>query len=165
MLPPGFDVHEFKLWSGKELIPLLEHYRDKILSANGVPGSIVGLVQDVNRAAAETNMFVFESTTIKPLADLIADSLTTQLARDFDPSLVIRFEDFITTDKSFELEKSKALLASKVVSINETRMDAGREPASWGELPVGQAQEAPYTGDPQTPTQTDSDSPEDPFSD
>ena len=37
MLPPGFDVHEFELWSGKELIPLLEHYRDKILAANGVP--------------------------------------------------------------------------------------------------------------------------------
>ena len=147
MLPPGFDVHEFELWSGKELIPLLEHYRDKILSANGVPGSIVGLVQDVKRAAAETNMFVFESTTIKPLADLIADSLTTQLARDFDPSLVIRFEDFITTDKSFELEKSRALLASKVVSINETRMELGREPAAWGELPVGTQQEAPYTGE------------------
>jgi hypothetical protein len=120
----------------------------------------VGLVQDVNRAAAETNMFVFESTTIKPLADLIADGLTNQLARDFDPSLVIRFEDFITTDKSFELEKNKALLQHKVVSINETRVEAGREPAPWGDLLVGQAQELPYTGDREPPAQTESGSPE-----
>ena len=76
-----------------------------------------------------------------------------QLARDFDPSLVIRFEDFITTDKSFELEKSRALLASKVVSINETRMDAGREPSSWGNLPVGTQQEAPYTGEVEPPAE------------
>jgi capsid portal protein len=56
-------------------VSVLEHFRDKILSANGVPGSIVGLVQDVNRAAAETNQFIFENTTIKPIADLIANAL------------------------------------------------------------------------------------------
>ena len=82
------------------------------------------------------------------------------LAHDFDPTLVIRFEDFITTDTSFELEKNKALLQHKVVSINETRVEAGREPAPWGELPVGQAQELPYTGDLQPQAQTESGSPE-----
>jgi hypothetical protein len=92
------------------------------------------VVQDVNRAAAEANRFTFEATTIKPLADLIADALTNQLAADFDSRLVVRFEDFITVDKTFELEKSRALLASKVVTINEIRLREGLSPATWGEL-------------------------------
>ena len=58
--PPGVQLVRRVM----EQIPLLEHYRDKILSAIGVPGSIVGLLQDVNRAAAETNMFVFEASPI-----------------------------------------------------------------------------------------------------
>lgn len=146
MVPPGFDLHEFKFWSGKDLVPVLNHYRDQILSAYGVPGSVVGLVQDVNRAAAETNMFVFESTTIKPMADLIADALTRQLAQEFDRDLVVLFEDFITEDKSFKLEKREKLLTQKVVTINEVRVDEGLDPVEWGHLPVGQAQDVPYDG-------------------
>jgi hypothetical protein len=93
-------------------------------------------------------MFVFEATTIKPLADLIADALTNQLARDFDPRLVVRFEDFITEDKSFALEKRKALLDRKVITVNEVRLEDGREPVEWGDLPISTSQEIPYTGDP-----------------
>ncbi|MGH9894524.1 MAG: phage portal protein, partial [bacterium] len=141
MLPPGADLHEFSIWSGKDWVPLSDHYRDKILAAYGVPGSVVGLVQDVNRAAAEANRFTFEATTIKPLADLIADGLTRHLAMPIDEKLVIRFEDFITVDKSFELEKRKAYLDKFVLSVNEVRVAEGLDPVDWGERPIAQVQD------------------------
>jgi phage portal protein BeeE len=145
LLPPGADLHEFQIWSGKDWVPLSDHYRDKILAAYGVPGSVIGLNKLDSRATVDANRFTFEATTIKPLADLIADSLTNQLARQFDERLVVRFEDFITVDKTFELEKHKAYLDKFVVSVNEVRMTEGLDPVPWGDAPIGQMQDTAIT--------------------
>ena len=59
---------------------------------------------------------------------------------------MIKFEDFITVDKGFELEKRRAMLEQKVVSINDLRSEDGLEPASWGEFRAGSQQDVPFTG-------------------
>jgi phage portal protein BeeE len=83
-LPPGFDLKVLEGLQLKDLVPLLEYLRDKILSANGVPGSIVGLDRNINRATAQAGVHIFEKNVIEPQSSLIADALTNQLARDFE---------------------------------------------------------------------------------
>lgn len=147
-LPPGFDLKEFNAFGGiKELVPMLDHFREQILMANGVPRSVLGDVVDANRAAAETNQFVFDLHTIKPKSDLIADAFTWQLAKDFDDALVVRFAEFVSKDKEFLLKQQQQDLSLKVRTINEVREDdRGLDPADWGELPVGTVADVPYDG-------------------
>ena len=145
--PPGFTVKELQGMNFADAVPMMEFLQRQILMANGVPRSVVGDVVDVNRANAETNDFVFDGKTIKPWADLIADAFTVQLATDFDASLFVSFEDFVASDKDFDLRKRESDLATKLTTINEVREDEGLEPVPWGELPVGTIGEGPYTGE------------------
>lgn len=145
ILPTGFTPHEFKALGGfTENVDLMTHYRDQILMANGVPRSIVGDVADANRAAAETNQFVFDVHTVSPLADLIADTLTVRLARDYDPKLLVRFREFVAKDKAHELAAEAQDLATKVRSVNQVREDRGLEPVEWGDEPIGTIADVPY---------------------
>lgn len=145
ILPTGFTPHEFSAFGGHvENVALMDHYRDQILMANGVPRSVLGDVVDANRAAAETNQYVFDRNTITPLTDLIADTLTVRLARDFDAKLVVRFREFVADDKDYDLRIEAQDLATKVRSVNQVREDRGLDPVQWGDEPVGSIADVPY---------------------
>jgi SPP1 gp7 family putative phage head morphogenesis protein len=144
-LPPGFDVVPFPAFGGvTENVELMDRMRDRILMANGVPRSVLGDVVDANRAAAETNQWVFDAHTITPLTALIADALTRQVARDYDAALRVRFADFAIRDKGFELQQESADLQTKVRSVNQVREDRGLDPVPWGEEPIGSFADIPY---------------------
>jgi len=147
-LPTGFTINELSAMGGmSELVPLKEHYRDKTLMAFGVPRSIVGDVADANRAAAETNQFVFDTHTITPITNVIADALTLQLAPDFGESIVVQFEPFVLGDKDFELRREEQDLRCKIRVVNEVREERGDDAVPWGDLPVGTLADTPYTGE------------------
>lgn len=144
-LPPGFEPHEFASFGGvTENRELMDEYRDRLLMANGVPRSILGDVVDANRAAAETNQYVFDRHAIKPWADLVSEALTRQLARDYDPNLSTRFAQFVADDKDHALAQEAQDLTTKVRTINQVRADRGLDPVEWGEDPVGSFADIPY---------------------
>ena len=135
-LPPGFDIEQLEGMKTKDLVLLLEYNRDKILSSNGVPGSMVGLDRNINRATAQASMVVFDKQTIEPQAGLIADALTMQLAKDFDPSLKVRFNNVVQEDVEFNLRQEDQDLRQAVKSINQVREDRGLDPVPWGNEPL-----------------------------
>lgn len=148
-LPSGFDLREllgaFDVGSTREA---MEHLRDEILMANGVPRSILGDVVDANRAAAETNQFVFDLHTITPWANLISDALTYQLAQpDYGPETFVRFREFVSGNADLRLREEDQDLRLKVRSPNEIREARGLEAVEWGDFPVGSIADVPYTGD------------------
>lgn len=153
-LPSGFELKE--LGQGmpiEEVRAFLEFQRDQLLMANGVPRSILGDVVDANRAAAETNQFVFDLHTISPQAGLIADALTYQLAQpEHGDSIFVRFREFVAEDREFRLREETADLAGKVRTIDEVRAARGLEPSTWGALPVGTMADVPYDGSAPEPT-------------
>ena len=151
-VPPGWTakmIDTFGATTGAT--ELLQFHQNQLMMAYGVPRSIVGDVVDANRAAAETNQYVFDLHTVKPIADLIADCMTAQLAADYPQQdgvrLVVRFEQFVSSDKTYELAREAQDLNLKVRSINMVREDSGEDPVEWGDLPVGNFVDAPYTGD------------------
>lgn len=148
-LPSGFDLRELLgTFDVEQTRALLEYLRDDLLMANGVPRSILGDVVDANRAAAETNQFVFDLHTIRPLTTLIADALTYQLAQpDYGPETFVLFRDFVAGDQDLRLREEAQDLATKVRSVNQVREDRGLEAVAWGDLPIGTFGDVPYTGD------------------
>jgi phage portal protein BeeE len=147
ILPTGYDIVTLMAQSGADVVPLLEHWRDEQLMGFGVPRSVLGQVVSGDRSSAETNQYVFDLHTIFPIANLIAETITLQLAPDFDPSIFVEFEEFVSADKVHALALETADLVGKVRSVNQVREDRGLDPVPWGEEPVGKIGEAPYTGD------------------
>jgi phage portal protein BeeE len=148
-LPSGFHLQELQALGGvTEYVSILQHYRDQVLMGFGVPRSILGDVVDANRATAETNQYVFDTHTIKPIADVISEALTLQLAvPEFGDEYRVGFAEFAPADKDFELRRVETELRMKLRSVNEVRVGNGEDEVAWGDLPVGTIGEAPYTGE------------------
>lgn len=149
ILPLGYKLIQMAFQSGADIVPLLDHWRDDQLMAYGVPRSVLGQVVSGDRSSAEVNQYVFDRHAVLPIANLIADALTLQLAPDFDAALFVLFEEFVSADKEFQLQQEKQDLETKVRSIHQVRADRGLDPeaAPWGVDPVGKIGEAPYLPD------------------
>lgn len=148
--PTGYKLRELAGGlKGDDVVPLLEFYRDDELLATGTPRSILGQVLSGDRSSAETNQFVFDRHTVSPIATLIADTLTLQLAPDFDASIFVRFEPFVSQDKEFELKREAQDLEHGVRTINRILEDRGDDTVEWGERPLMMNTLKPY--DPSRP--------------
>lgn len=158
--PKGYTVHEFSAnQTGVALADVLKHFARNLLSAFGVPESKAGLTENVNRASAEAADYTFNKETIEPLAQWLADALTDQLAREFDPSLFVTFEGIVPADKEFDLRRQAQDLATKVKSPNQILEERGDDPTEWGDYPIGSFTDVPYTGEPQEPIADEAEEP------
>jgi hypothetical protein len=148
-LPTGWDAIIGAMASGADVTPLLDHWQSNQLMNFGVPSSILGRVVSGDRSSAETNQFVFDLHTITPIATMIADTLTLQLAGDFDPNIWVEFDEFVSGDKDYELRREAQDLDKKIKTVQQVLIDRGDDPGSapWGELPVGTLADTPYTGE------------------
>ena len=149
-----------------------DRYRDKILSAFGVPKSLLGLVQDVNRANAEANEYVYARYTIKPIVDDLMEFLNEYVAAVLDPSgqYYFAYDEFVPINQELKLrEREIGLNRQQYMTINEVRAEDGLPPVNGGDViyaapfqvPLGttyQAPEAPVAVD----TNPDDDVPEEP---
>ncbi|GAF95902.1 unnamed protein product, partial [marine sediment metagenome] len=138
-LPPGWDALIVAMANGSDVTPLLEHLQNEQLMNFGVPASILGRVVSGDRSSAETNQFVFDKHTILPIADMIADAITNQLAPDFNDEIFCEFEPFVSADKEFDLKQEAQDLTLKVRSGQQIITDRNGDPeqAPWAEFPVG----------------------------
>jgi len=149
-LPPGFDVVHLDQYGGvNDTLEWGEKVAEQILAAYGVPGAIVGMMVDVNRAAAETARWTFDQFTIQPITKLISMAITDQLLRpNFGQDVICEFAPFVSPDKDFDQRQEFQDLATKVRVINEVRADRdGLEPVEWGNEPVGSIADSPYRPD------------------
>lgn len=149
-IPPGFDVKELSAHgNAAEIGTLKDSNREQMLAAFGVPSTVVGLDKNVNRATAEANDYTFDKNTIKPITDLIADTLSVRCARNFDRKLFIGFREFVIPDKEHELKREDQDARNGVRSIQQIIVDRGGESAdaSWGEFPRAPFNIGPYKGD------------------
>jgi len=149
MLPAGWDAIQLAMQSGADITPLLDFWQSNQLMNFGVPPSLLGRVVSGDRSSAETNQYVFDRYTILPIANMCADALSLQLAAEFDPSIWIEVEEFVSEDKEFNLKQEAQDLTLKVRSGQHVIEDRGGDPerAPWAEDPVGTIADQPYTGD------------------
>jgi HK97 family phage portal protein len=124
--------------------------RNDILGIFGVPASMLGLVEDVNRANADANYRTFQSEVILPRLIMIAEKLTQDLCPMFDAKLSVAFENPVPEDAERKREDRTANLQIGYTSINEERAKEGMEPAPWGKVPLLPINLYPVNGDGRT---------------
>ncbi|MDR3595115.1 MAG: phage portal protein [Clostridium sp.] len=108
---------------------LKDNTRDGILGAFGVPKSIVGITDDVNRSTAEAAEYTFAMHTIKPLLHLIQDVLNNEFVPLFKEDSEIKFTDPVPKNKDFV----KSVLDTQIdksLTKNEVR-DALNKLMGW----------------------------------
>lgn len=115
-------------------------YRDKILSAFGVPKTLVGLTTDVNRASAEASEYIYASYTLKPKVERFVDFLNNFVIPLFDQSgqYYIDYEDFVPINKEIEIKENESgLNRQQYLTINEVRGSKGLLPVKGGDTIYG----------------------------
>ncbi len=117
-----------------EFYTLLQHVDKQIMKAFNIPKSLLGDVDGVNLANAETNKTIFNEVVIKPLLSDFVSVLNLQLVPQFGDN--IKF-DFIDPNPESEEEKNKRsefFLRNGIKTTNEVRADYGLDPVDGGDV-------------------------------
>ena len=124
-----------------QFVELDSRFRDKILSAFGVPKSVLGIVDDVNRANAEASYYVFMMFTIDPEMKMLVAYLNEWLLPSFSntDNLYFSYDNIIPDNEDFELREQQAGLGGGQawMTINEVRAKDGLAPIENGDFVYG----------------------------
>jgi HK97 family phage portal protein len=130
-----------------DFIESMKFTRDDILTAFHTPKSIVAITDDVNRANAETAMFIFMSETIKPEINRIVEKINEQLVYiDFGEDFYIDFDDPTPANRELQLKEYSEGLTNKYLLINEVRAREGLAPVRGGWSFYGTLMDVPIGG-------------------
>jgi HK97 family phage portal protein len=131
-----------------DFVNQMENARETILAAFGVPKSQVGLVQDVNKATAQSDESNFGTQTIGPALANIASTLNTFLMPLYGDSIQCEFLNILPRDEALLLEKHKTYVTTAVMTINDVRRDLGLPTVAWGDEPIIPVNFVPLQGHP-----------------
>lgn len=112
-----------------DISALKDNNRDGILGAFGVPKSIVGITDDVNRSTAEAAEYTFAMHTIKPLLHLFQDVINNEFIPMFSEDALLRFTDPVPKNKDF-VNTVITTRINKTMTINEAR-DIDNKMMGW----------------------------------
>lgn len=115
-----------------DFVNLTNTTRDQILAAFGVPKTLLGFTEDVNRATAESAVYVFLSEVIEPEMKRIVDKLNEFLVPDFGDNIHLSFKDPTPENRKATIEEYAAALAGNWMVINEVRDREGLPPIDGG---------------------------------
>lgn len=116
-----------------EFIDQQKWLRDKIMVIFGNTPSSIGIVEDVNRANAESGILHWKRTTIKQEMKSITDTLNEFLVPMFGDNLVLGFKDPVPEDRTSKIDEVVKLRDAKVITTNEAREIVGLDPVSQPE--------------------------------
>jgi HK97 family phage portal protein len=116
-----------------DFVESMKFTRDDILVAFKVPKPIVAVVDDVNRANAETAMFIFLSETIKPEMMRLVEKMNEMLLiPDFGENLFYDFADPTPDNRDLKLREYESGIKNNYLLINEVRQKEGLAPIKGG---------------------------------
>lgn len=140
VLPKGAKYTPSATPSDMQFSEADNRFRDKILSAFGVPKSVLGIVEDVNRANAEASNYVFMAFTIDPFIKQFIYYLDEMLLPSFSNTekVYFDFDNIIPDNEDYELrEKVSSLGGQSWKTINEIRSEEGLKPIDNGDYVYG----------------------------
>lgn len=134
ILEGGIEYQVISL-SQKEMdyIESMKMTRDDILVAFGMPKSVIGITEDVNRANAETGMFIFLSEVVAPTMRFMMEKANEELViPDFGDEYFLEFVDPTPKNRELELKEYAEGIANNYLLINEVRGREGLAPVRGG---------------------------------
>lgn len=129
--------------------------RDKILGIFRVPKSILGLVEDVNRANAEATFYIFNSINIQPKLirkeEKINEKIIPLYKQNEGTNLYVQYADPVPENRELEIKERDSRLQTGFSTINEERQRTGLESVDWGDTPIMPLNMAPLGSAPVAP--------------
>lgn len=167
ILPKGSKfVESTKTMKDMDMSEGDNRYRDKILSAFGVPKSVLGVTEaGSSRADAEAKNYAFQEFTIKPKLIMLTEYLTEFFLPIVSPADVNKyyftFNNPTPESKEQQLNEDKtALNSSAYMTVNEVRGKRGLPPIEGGDvLPSAKPNIDPYAADPVAPVKSNFNNP------
>jgi len=131
--------------------------RDTILGIFRVPKSILGLVEDVNRANAEASEYTFALRNIQPKLKRFQEKINEKIMPLYKQSgtnkLFVEFGSVVPANRELEITERNARLNTGYSTINEERENDGLEPVEWGSVPILPLAVAPLGSEPEAPAE------------
>ena len=112
----------------------------RILGGFRVPKSVLGVVEDVNRANAEATNYIFALRTIKPKMDQLISVLNSFFVPRFGTDIFLSYKDPVPENTDLKINEMKAVSANhQIKTVNEIRAENyGLDPVEGGdELSAG----------------------------
>lgn len=116
-----------------EFIEQQKWLRDKIMSIFGNTPASIGIVEDVNRANAESGILHWKRTTIKAEMQQITDTINEFLVPRFGDNLLLGFKDPVPEDRGSKIDEATKLKGSNIINKNEAREMLGYDPVEGGD--------------------------------
>lgn len=110
--------------------------RDKILAAFKVPKSILGIVEDVNRANSQMSDYTFTKRCVKPKLDMLEAQLNSFLVIKFSEGrhLWLEFSNPVKEDELIQAQVDDIYVKNGVLTVNEIRARMEIEPLEGGDM-------------------------------
>jgi len=114
-----------------------EWFSRLVMASYGVPPSLLGFTDTVNKATSENQTYNFMTTTIMPIIRLLEYHFNHQLIwPHFSDRVALKFtppEDYLEMERRASINKDYLQLG--VLTINEVRRGMGLDPVPWGDEP------------------------------
>ena len=104
-----------------EFLELRKFSRDQILAAFGIPKSCVGMVEDVNRANAETGEYVLARWVLRGRLARMQARINQFLMPQYDARLEFRYDEPVPEDEDRRIKKFDSGAAKGIVTVDEYR--------------------------------------------
>lgn len=129
-----------------------KYARDQILAVFGVPKSVLGITEDVNRANAEATIAAYMERTIKPEMERFVQQLNEFYLRNWpDEDIFFWYDDPVPADRKLQLEVYQNGLTNGWLTINEVREEENRPPVEGGDVIYVPGGKGPLGADPANP--------------
>jgi SPP1 gp7 family putative phage head morphogenesis protein len=108
--------------------------RDVILGAYGVPYSILGGSEQINKANAEAGAYVFARWVIKPRLTRFREKMNEQFCPMFGEGLELEFEDPVPEDREALIVEAERGVKAGFLTVNEARQLLGYDELKSGNV-------------------------------
>ncbi len=105
---------------------------DQVLAAFGVPKTLLGFTETVNRSVAESAIYIFLSEVIEPRMRRMVEKLNEFLVPEFGDDLYLDFEDPTPENRDAIVKEYDSALKNNWMVINEVRDRENLPPLEGG---------------------------------
>jgi HK97 family phage portal protein len=124
-------VHEMdQNFRAMQLVQLREFERDIILQTFGLPPELLGVLAHSNRSTIDAASYLMARYVVQPRLEFMRTILQEKFVPEYDDRLIITYESPVEEDHEAKLNAAKA--APQVLSVDEWRELAGKEPLEAG---------------------------------
>ena len=139
---------KYSLGREMQFTELRRLHRDTILGGAGVPKSVMGITEDVNRANAEAGEVVFARWCLLPRLRRIRDVVNRRLLPRWGRDLYLDFVDPVPDNRELDLSEAVQGYREGVLTLNEARRRLDEGQVSGGD----ERKEDPQPGPDQSKT-------------